>query len=184
VSGQAPDQIGSRTGCRKAGDSGDDGEDRVQHADGRTSHDSHRGRTRSWRGGSGSRRCGGGRGSAWNVGGRRSANCRCGCPRGTCGRSAWRQCRQLDRRGGRRLRRQIDTDSFFLGLDFARLLLWGNRATWSVGNVVCHNVILVQAMPARWKCQRINYDTKLAHAFSSINSRRAPLRSCSIKVVE
>ena len=64
--------------------------------------------------------------------------------RGTSGgRAAGRQSGKLDRRSRRWLRRQIDTDGLFLGLDFARFLLRWNCPCRDVWYVVGHKAMLV-----------------------------------------
>ena len=64
-------------------------------------------------------RSGGGRGGSWSAG---------------------RKRRQLNRRRGRRLGRQVDPDRLLLGLNFAGLFLGRQCAAGHIRNVLCHNV--------------------------------------------
>ena len=122
-------------------DGGGNGQGRIQGAD--RSHVRH---NRSWARSRRSSRPGGG---VRNRGCSARARCSRGCGRcwdsnrrgrGTGGgRTAWRQSGKLDRRGRGWLRRQIDTDRLFLGLDLARFLLRWNCPCRDVWYVVGHN---------------------------------------------
>ena len=58
--------------------------------------------------------------------------------------SARRQRWQFDCWRGAWLWWEIDADGFFLGLNLACFLFWRNSTDGHIGNVVSHNVIVVQ----------------------------------------
>ena len=62
----------------------------------------------------------------------------------SAGGSSRRQRRQFDRRRSARFGREIDADGFLLGLDLAGFLFRRNSTDGHIGNVVSHNVIVVQ----------------------------------------
>lgn len=160
--GHHPNQISCGTCRKESGNCRCDGQDYVYRTErGYISHRcGRRARRRSWRsrstcdrsGGSSSRR----RWGAWRMSRRRGAQCRSWRSRGRSG--SWptrRECWQLDRRRGRGFRRQINPNRFFLGLDFTGLLFRRYGATWNVGNILSHKLILPDTSWAAIECQTV-----------------------------
>jgi hypothetical protein len=153
---------------------GGNGENGIQCADrGHMGDDGRRTRGR-WRRGTRS----GGRNrssTAWPGSRRGRSRCR-NANRGSASRSrrtTGRQRRQLDGRGSRRLGRQIDSDGFFLGLDFAGFLFRGNCPCRDIWDIVSHKFVCKTKLRLGWRSVKheSRWRTTKYHGSLAVTSR-------------